>query len=393
MAPPKKGAKKEAPEVSTDDVKGIDSALKVIDDMNPYASYLEDNTLSNVSEFIDTGSMVLNALISARLDGGIPQGRLTLLSAESMCGKSYICQRLGANAQKKGKVVVIFDTENAIDADGARRLGLDPAKVKYVPTLSIEQCRNTLFQFLTDIKNRGLEGKFFIIIDSLGNLDSELQFKRMTDDNMAADMGTRAKAIKSMLRTATQMAALTNTTIVATNHVYADVGAMYESIVKSQSGGSGVIYLPSVTVQLARRNLKEEDALKISNDANLAAGQKNFSGVILRALTVKNRFAKQFLEAEMFLSFSHGLHKYYGLETLLREFDVIETKGETSASGYIIKKTGKEIGKYSKWSADESVWAELLPLLQTEITKHWTYGSVDETDRVLPDNSATDNAE
>jgi hypothetical protein len=48
-------------------------------------------------------------------------------------------------------------------------------------------------------------------------------------------------------------------------------------------------------------------------DSNMVAGQKNYSGVIIRALTRKNRFIKQYLEAEMYLSRMHqmAIELYY----------------------------------------------------------------------------------
>ena len=262
------------------------SALAEIDSVNPYASFLNNNALSTVDSWIDTGSMPLNAIISGSLYGGIPRNRLTMIAGESMTGKSYIIQRTLANAQKAGFTVAIFDTENAIDKSSAENLGLDTSKVKYVPCFSIEQTRNSIYKFLTKAKELGLENKFIVAIDSIGNLENELSIKRMVDDKTSMDMGTRARSIKTLLRTCTQLAAYTKTTFICSNHTYDDPGAMYESIIKYQPGGKSVVYLPSVTVQLARKPEKSDDGKTM--DSELAVGQRNFPGAILRALTVKN---------------------------------------------------------------------------------------------------------
>ena len=95
--------------------KNILNVLAEIDEINPYATFLDQSTLSSVTDYIDTGSMPLNAVISGSLYGGIPRNRLTMLCGESMTGKTYIVIRTLANAQKKGLIPVIFDTENAID--------------------------------------------------------------------------------------------------------------------------------------------------------------------------------------------------------------------------------------------------------------------------------------
>ena len=65
--------------------KDIQQALDDIDSINPFATYLNDNTLSRVPGWIDTGSYVLNAIISGSIHGGIPKGRVTMLAGESMC--------------------------------------------------------------------------------------------------------------------------------------------------------------------------------------------------------------------------------------------------------------------------------------------------------------------
>ena len=88
--------------INTDMDKDITAALDSINEINPYATYLNDNTLSTVKEWIDTGSYALNAIISGSTKGGIPKGRVTLLAGESMTGKSLFVQEILANAQKKG---------------------------------------------------------------------------------------------------------------------------------------------------------------------------------------------------------------------------------------------------------------------------------------------------
>jgi RecA/RadA recombinase len=65
--------------------KDIRAALDEINDINPFATYLNDNALSRVNGWIDTGSYVLNAIISGSIHGGIPKGRVTMLAGESMC--------------------------------------------------------------------------------------------------------------------------------------------------------------------------------------------------------------------------------------------------------------------------------------------------------------------
>lgn len=355
--------------------KDIMAALDSINEINPYATYLNKNTLSTVNEWIDTGSYVLNSIISGSKDGGIPKGRVTLIAGESMTGKSLFVQKILANAQKKGMYVVIFDTESAIDPEGAARLGLDISKVKYVPCVSIEQTRNAVFKFLESVREMKLEGKFIVAIDSLGNLQSELDLARMGKESTSADMGTKARAMKSLLQTCTNLGAITQTTFIITNHVYDDPAAMYPSIEKNMPGGKSVVYLPSVTVQLARKPLKDDGGKTVAN-SDLAVGQKNFGGIIIRALTRKNRFIKQYLEGEMYLSFSNGLDRYFGLIELAVGMGVLVQTGST----YQLP-DGTKLGYAKRWRNNTKLWEEtILPALELKMKAEWTYGNKENDD-------------
>ena len=351
---------------SKDDIR---AALDMINEINPYATYLNESTLSTVDDWIDTGSMVLNALVSGSIYGGVPKGRVVQFCGPSMAGKSFFVQQILANAQKKGMTVVIFDTENAIDPEGAAAFGLDISKVKYVPSQSIEQTRNAIYKFLMGVKEKGLEGEFIIAIDSIANLQSELELKRMDKESTSADMGTYAKAIKSLLKTCTNMSTLTKTPIIITNHVYDDPSAMYPSLEKNMPGGKAAVYLPSVTIQLARKLVKDDDGKTL--DSKLAVAQKNYSGVVIRALTVKNRFIKQYLEGEMYLSFSTGLSKYYGLLEIMRGMGVVEAKGPVYYDW-----NGEKLGYQKAFRNDKELWDnKLLPELESRIKAEWSYGN------------------
>ena len=353
------------------------AALDSIDKVNPFATYLEDSTLSRVGGWIDTGSYVLNAIVSGSIHGGIPKGRVTMLGGESMTGKTLFVLKILANAQKEGLIPVIFDTENAVDPEGAERIGLDISKVKYVPCVTIEQTRNALYKFLTSVKEKGLEGKFIVAIDSLGNLQSELEHSRMGKESTASDMGSKARAMKSLMQTCTNLGATTQTTILCTNHVYDDPAAMFPSIEKHMPGGKSIVYLPSVTVQLARKPMKSDGGKTM--DAETAVGQKNYAGVLIRALTRKNRFIKQYLQGEMFLSFHTGLDRYYGLLDLAVGVGAVIQTGST----YQLP-DGKKIGYYKNFRKDIDLWENtILPVLEEKIKTEWAYSSGEESE--VPD--------
>lgn len=350
--------------------KDILAALDQLD--SPSASFLDKSTLSNVDGYVDSGSMVLNALISGSLHGGIPQGRVTVLAGESKVGKTLFFLKIMANAQKMGLIPVIFDTEFAIDNEGAKRFGLDTSKVKYIPVISIEDARNQIFKFLSYVREAGLYNKFIIGIDSLSNLFSEMDVKRMDKDSTSQDTGTKARAMKTLMQTLTNMCGVTKTTAVCTAHIYDNPTEMYPSLEKAIPGGKSIKYLPTVTVQLARKPVKDDGGKTIEDDR--AVGQKNYSGIIIRALTVKNRLIRQYLEGEMYLSFATGLDKHYGLLDLLVGMGVVIQTGAT----YQLP-DGTKLGYYKNFRKDRDLWeSTLLPKLEAVIKDKWSYSSMED---------------
>ena len=122
-----------------------------IDKMNPDGVMLEDASISTPSDWIDTGSKALNAIISGSLHKGIPVGRITGFAGQSGAGKTLIINKVLANAQKKGYIAVIWDSEVAVDKQSAKNVGMDLKKTKYYPVETIEECRNQISTFLDNV--------------------------------------------------------------------------------------------------------------------------------------------------------------------------------------------------------------------------------------------------
>ena len=64
-------------------------------------------------EFISTGVASLNILFGGGIDKGIPEGKVSMIAADSSLGKSFIALKIAKNAQAKGKSVILFDSEKA----------------------------------------------------------------------------------------------------------------------------------------------------------------------------------------------------------------------------------------------------------------------------------------
>ena len=69
---------------------------------------------SEVTEWISTGSTMLDLAISNRPNGGLPVGRIIEITGLEASGKSLLAAHALADTQRKGGLAVYIDTENAI---------------------------------------------------------------------------------------------------------------------------------------------------------------------------------------------------------------------------------------------------------------------------------------
>ncbi len=352
----------------------IADAFKILEDLNPSAKSLDDGSLSSVNEWIDTGSYALNAIISGSLYGGVPMGRLTGFVGPESCGKTLMANKIMANAQKKGMYVAYFDTEGALDEATAKRLGCDTSKIKHVPSEITEQCRNEIVRFLDSIIQNNLQGQVLLVIDSLGNLITTQEKKKIDEGTDTLDMGNRAKALKSLMRAITHAAAKANCPVIFTNHIYDDPSQLHPSAIKKQAGGSGPLYMASVIVQMAKKTEKTDDSKNKDANSQTTYLSKGINGMTLRTLTTKNRFVAPFLETELYLNFKTGLNKYSGLLEMAEGYGVLEKAGHR----YVLN--GETLGFFKDFKDDESVWAKIMPALEEKLKTELSFKNESDID-------------
>ena len=178
---------------------------------------------------------------------------------------------------------------------------------------------------------------------------------------------------KSMLRAITHAAAKANCPVLFSNHTYDNPAAMYPTLVKSQAGGSGPLYMSSVLVQMST---KQEKASKLDNkNANeeSTAISKDVNGLSLRFVTTKNRFVTPFLETELYLNFRTGLAKYSGLLEMAEAYGVLEKQGHRYAF------QGETLGFYKDFRDNAEVWEKIIPVLDVKLQKELAFKNENST--------------
>jgi len=291
------------------------------------------------TDWISTGNYALNYLISGDFNRGIPLGKVTVFAGDSGAGKSYICSgNIIKNAQEQGIFVVLIDSENALDEDWLKALGVDTSesKLSKLSMAMIDDVAKTISTFMSDYKAlpEGERPKVMFVIDSLGMLLTPTDVNQFDAGEMKGDLGRKPKALTALVRNCVNMFGSYNVGLVCTNHTYASQD-MFDPDDKI-SGGQGFIYASSIVVAMKKMKLKEdEDGNKVSDVNGIRAGCK----------VMKTRYAKPFEGVQVKIPYTTGMSPYSGLVDLIEKKEMLKREGNslvfTTSEGEIIKKFRK----------------------------------------------------
>ena len=287
------------------------------------------------TDWVSTGNHALNYLISGDFNKGVPLGKVTVFAGESGSGKSYICSgNLVRHAQQQGIFVVLVDSENALDEDWLKALGVDTSEDKLLKLnmAMIDDVAKTISEFMKNYKLLPADDKpkVLFIIDSLGMLLTPTDVNQFEAGDMKGDMGRKPKALTSLVRNCVNMFGSHNVGLVATNHTYASQD-MFDPDDKI-SGGQGFIYASSIVVAMKKLKLKEDDeGNKISEVRGIRSACK----------VMKTRYAKPFESVQVKIPYETGMNPYSGLLDLFEKAGLLTKEGNrlsyTTNDGEIIK--------------------------------------------------------
>jgi len=292
------------------------------------------------TDWISTGNYALNYLISGDFQKGIPLGKVTVFAGESGAGKSYICSgNIIKNAQQQGIFVVLIDTENALDEDWLKALGVDTneSKLLKLSMAMIDDVAKTISTFMSDYKSLPAEErpKVLFVIDSLGMLLTATDLNQFEAGDLKGDMGRKPKALTALVRNCVNMFGSYNVGMLCTNHTYASQD-MFDPDDKI-SGGQGFIYASSIVVAMKKLKLKEdEDGNKISDVTGIRSACK----------VMKTRYAKPFEGVQIKIPYDQGMNPHSGLVDLAEKKGLLNKDGNkltfTNQAGEITKLFRKE---------------------------------------------------
>jgi RecA/RadA recombinase len=297
----------------------LQSVIKELD--NEFASVVEDGVAAGDCEsFVDTGSFILNALISGSIFGGLPANKITALAGESSTGKTFFALSIVKHflSNNPDAQVIYFETESAVSKDMMVSRGIDVKRVGLVPVSTVQEFRTQSIKVVDEYMKLKKEDRppLLFVLDSLGMLSTTKEIDDATAGKETRDM-TRAQVIKSIFRILSLKLGQAGIPLIVTNHTYEVVGAYVPT--KEMGGGTGLKYSASTILFLSKK--KEKDGTEVV-------------GNIIKVKAQKSRFTKENSDIETRLFYdARGLDKYYGLLELGEKYGVFQRKGNRVVVG------------------------------------------------------------
>jgi len=331
------------------------------DSKNEYASLVSDGVAAgDIESFVDTGSYIINALVSGSIFGGFPSNKITALAGESGTGKTFFCLSVVKHFldTDPDAGVIYFETESAISKQMIESRDIDSSRMVIFPVDTIEEFRTQAVRIIDKYMEDKKEDRkpLMFVLDSLGMLATNKEVQDATDDKQVRDM-TKSQLIKSCFRILTLKMGKANIPMLVTNHTYDVIGSYVPT--KEMGGGSGLKYSASTIVYLGKK--KEKDGTTLI-------------GNIIKCEAKKSRLTREGSKVETRLFFdSRGLQRHYGL------LEMGERAGmwKNVAGRYEID--GKKVYAKAILKEPETYFTpEVLEKLDLQAQKEFLYGTEDE---------------
>ena len=331
----------------------LDNLVKVTG--NEYATKVSDGVeAGDVTGHVDTGSYILNALVSGDIYGGIPSNKITALAGETATGKTFfalgVVKQFLADNPSGG--VLYFESESALTKEMIESRGIDSKRMIILPVTTIQEFTH---QAVKIVENHTEDKPIMMCLDSLGMLSTTKEVGDISEGKETKDM-TRAQLVKGCFRVLTLKLGKAGIPLLVTNHTYKQVGTMFPTDV--MGGGSGLQYAASTIIFLSKRKEKEGT---------------DVVGNVIHCKNFKSRLTKENKKVDVLLRYDQGLNRYYGLLELAEKYDIIKKV----STRYEMPDGAKVFGKQIISDPEKYFTDDIMKSLNEAANKEFSYGGFD----------------
>lgn len=313
--------------------------------------------------FIDTGSYMLNAVLSGSIYGGVPDNKVTAFAGESATGKTYFVLGVVRSFLEKNPDggVVYYDTEAAVTKGMMEERGIDTTRVILSEPDTIQKFKTHALKMIDAYDKQPEETRppMLFVLDSLGLLSTTKEMEDSLEGKDTRDM-TKAQVIKAAFRVLTLKLAKVNVPMLVTNHVYDLVGSYVP--MKELGGGSGLKYAASTVAMLTKKKEKDSSGAIVGN--------------VIKVKMYKSRLSKEHKQVEVLLTYDKGLDRYYGLLDLAEKYSIFKKV----STRYELPDGSKAFGKQINNNPEKYYTEDILKQIEEAAGKEYKYGSVEGID-------------
>jgi len=271
----------------------------------------EQENPAEISDWISTGSSILDLAISNRPHGGLPVGKMVEFNGLEGTGKSLLSAHVVADTQKKGGIAVVIDTENAAAPDFWKSLGVDLSKLLYVQCETVEDIFEKMEQMIGIVRKSNKDRILTIIVDSVAAASTKVELE--SDHGKDGYATGKSIIISKAMRKITTMIGRQKVLTVFTNQLRQNINAMAFGDKYVVSGGKSLAYHCSVRVRL-------------NNTGKLKKGEEVI-GNECKAVVVKNRMGPPQRQASFDIYFDSGIADYGSWIKVMKENNLVKQGG------------------------------------------------------------------
>jgi recombination protein RecA len=271
----------------------------------------EQDNPAEITDWISTGSSILDLAISNRPHGGLPVGKMVEFNGLEGTGKSLLSAHVVADTQKKGGVAVVIDTENAAAPEFWKSLGVDLSKLLYVQCETVEDIFAQMERMIAIVRKSNKDRILTIIVDSVAAASTKVELE--SDHGKDGYATGKSIIISKAMRKITTMIGRQKVLTVFTNQLRQNLNAMAFGDKYVVSGGKALAYHCSVRVRL-------------NNTGKLKKGEE-IIGNECKAVVVKNRMGPPQRQAAFDIYFDSGIADYGSWIKVLKENNLVKQGG------------------------------------------------------------------
>ena len=263
-----------------------------------------------VKEFIPTGCTLLDYTMSNRRNGGVPVGKLTAIAGEEASGKSLMCAHIVAEVQRRGGIAVYIDSENALDVDFMRQIGVDIESLVYIQPGTVEKAFEHMENCVKVLRAKNPNVLMVIIWDSVGGTPTQAEIEGSYDPN--SSIGLLGKALSKGLRKLIDLVAKERVALVFTNHLKQKIGYVMGDPFY-EPGGKSIPYFATCRIRLT-------SSTKLKDQSGTIYGVKT------NARVIKTRLGPAHRSVKFEIHFDKGIADEMSWLEVLQEAGMVENK-------------------------------------------------------------------